>query len=68
MFSSFTEALDGASTIRVARMEGQFTDSLLEKLDANARAYFLQTSINRWSRTEVETRRKSEDDSARHEA
>lgn len=54
VFSSFAEALDGATTIRAFRAEGRFTDEVTGRLRKNLTAYFLGTAANRWLAVRLE--------------
>ncbi|KAJ8609885.1 hypothetical protein CTAYLR_007496 [Chrysophaeum taylorii] len=54
VFSSFNEALDGATTIRAFRAEARFAREVTHRLRVNLRAYFLGTCANRWLAVRLE--------------
>lgn len=55
VFSAFSEALDGTTTIRAFRAEARFTNEVTNRLRSNLRAYFLGTTANRWLAVRLET-------------
>mmetsp|Transcript_12047 Transcript_12047/g.36284 ORF Transcript_12047/g.36284 Transcript_12047/m.36284 type:complete len:1354 (+) Transcript_12047:88-4149(+) len=54
IFSSFAEALDGATTIRAFRAQDRFQREVTRRLRTNLRAYFLGTACNRWLAVRLE--------------
>jgi ABC-type multidrug transport system fused ATPase/permease subunit len=55
VFSGFTEAIDGATSIRVTGLEGAFEAQFTKCCDANGRAFYLQQSVNRWLAVRLES-------------
>ena len=54
IFSSFSETLDGATTIRAFRAQDRFYHTVTQRLRTNLRAYFLGTACNRWLAVRLE--------------
>jgi len=54
IFSRFGETLEGASTIRAFRAQGQFVGANMSALERNLRAYYLNVASNRWLAVRLE--------------